>query len=116
MEAPHQETDPLLFLVSTTQEESEAAAVVAGSSPGEDSVTIIEPEQQQQQQHSSSKAAFDFDLFWEIKFEELKVFREENGHCCVSQKDKNVSSLGVWVKEQRQQHKMGELSEEVPPS
>ena len=124
MEAPHQETDPLLFLVSTTQEESDAAAVVTGSSPGEDSVTIIEAEQQQQQQHSSSKAAFDFDLFWEIKFEELKVFREENGHCCVSQKSSkkeeqlsnNLLSLGAWVKEQRQQHKSGKLSEEVPPN
>ena len=98
---------------------------VTESSKGEDSVTFFEAEQQQQQQHSSSKAAFDFDLFWEIKFEELKVFRNENGHChCVSQKNikkdeqlsSNLLSLGSWVKEQRQQHKKGKLSEEVPPN
>jgi hypothetical protein len=110
MEAPHQETDPLLSLVSKT-EESEAAAVLAGSSSVEDSVTFFEPEAQkkpEQQKHSSSKAAFDLDLFWEI-FEELKVFREENGRCCVSQKSSkkeeelsnNLFSLGVWVKEQQ---------------
>ena len=97
---------------------------VTESSKGEDSVTFFEAEQQQQQQHSSSKAAFDFDLFWEIKFEELKVFREENGHCCVSQKSSkkedqlssNLLSLGAWVNEQRQQHKKGKLTEEVPPN
>ena len=51
---------------------------------------------------------------WEHKLRELQVFRADNGHCCVSQKDKNLSSLGVWVKRQRQQQKKGKLSEEVP--
>ena len=78
-------------------------------------------QQKRQQQQSSQKAAFD--QFWEHKLRELKVFRAENGHCCVSQKStkteeqlaNNLLSLGVWVKEQRQQHKKGKLSGEVRP-
>jgi len=78
-------------------------------------------EQSLQKQQSSQKAVFD--LFWENKLRELKVFRAENGHCCVSQKStktvekftNNLLSLGAWVKEQRQQHKRGKLSEEVSP-
>jgi hypothetical protein len=70
------------------------------------------------QQQSSPKAALD--LLWEHKFRELKVFRAENGHCCVSRKstkteEQNLLSLGLWVKRQRQQYKKGKLSEEVPP-
>lgn len=106
MEAAHQETEPAIPI-----------AVVAGEDSGEDSVIFFEPEQQ-----GTSKAAFD--LFWEVKFEELNVFRVENGHCCVSQKSSkkeeqlsnNLLSLGAWVKEQRQQHKKDKLSEEVPPN
>jgi len=70
------------------------------------------------QQQSSPRAALD--LLWEHKLRELKVFRAENGHCCVSHKStktkvNNLLSLGLWVKRQRLQYRKGKLSEEVPP-
>ena len=54
---------------------------------------------------------------WEQKLTELQAFRDEHGHCCVSQKSSkkedrlhdNLLSLGAWVKEQRQQFKKGKL-------
>ena len=40
----------------------------------------------------------ELDRQWVVKFEELKKYKEENGHCRVPQR---YSSLGSWVAHQR---------------
>ena len=39
-----------------------------------------------------------FNAMWDQRFEELKKFRDEHGHCRVPQKS---GKLGQWVKHQR---------------
>eukprot|EP00957_Ditylum_brightwellii_P094973 7232422-Ditylum_brightwellii.AAC.1 len=38
---------------------------------------------------------------WEKMFDELKTFKEQNGHCNVSTNDAQKKSLGKWVSYQR---------------
>ena len=46
---------------------------------------------------------------WEENFNELAVYKEENGTCSVPQRQ---GALGTWVHNQRQSHKKGKLSQE----
>merc|ERR1712157_310515 len=46
------------------------------------------------------------DVAWLKKFEELKQFRCNEGHCNVPQKFDENPSLGVWVKNQRKQYRL----------
>ena len=129
----HDATTQMAIMHDIEEEtDPEPVAVVAGSGSGEDSEQFLtrsypvepEHEHEHEQQQSSTKAMFDH--VWELKLRELEVFGAEKGHCCVFQKNreknskkeeqlsKNLLSLGVWVKRQRQQQKKGKLSEEVP--
>ena len=47
---------------------------------------------------------------WETRFEELKIYRENHGHCNVARKN----SLGTWVHKQRGQYRL--LKQEKPSS
>ena len=46
------------------------------------------------------------DAFWWARFEELKRFREENGHCIVPNRYPPHPPLGNWVSTQRRQYKL----------
>ena len=41
------------------------------------------------------------DLFWQSMYYELKLFKQQTGHCRVSEKGKDNPSLGRWVSRQR---------------
>eukprot|EP00934_Nitzschia_sp_Nitz4_P004095 Nitzschia sp. Nitz4//scaffold29_size155292//152139//153152//NITZ4_002692-RA/size155292-processed-gene-0.32-mRNA-1//1//CDS//3329546550//4085//frame0 len=43
---------------------------------------------------------------WTEKFDELKAFREQRGHCCVPHTFDENPSLARWVKRQRYQYKL----------
>jgi len=47
---------------------------------------------------------------WEQRYEELKAFWEEHGHCNVSQYDPEHSRLGRWVTTQRRSWMKGRIS------
>jgi hypothetical protein len=49
---------------------------------------------------------------WETFFEELKMFKRENGHCRVPPKSNTYRSLGSWVSMQRDDYNNGIISEE----
>ena len=58
---------------------------------------------------------FDFDPYesaWESKFEDLKIFKEEFGHCNVPKNYAANRELGVWCKGQRDKKARGALSKE----
>eukprot|EP00566_Odontella_aurita_P006390 CAMPEP_0113531498 /NCGR_PEP_ID=MMETSP0015_2-20120614/3528_1 /TAXON_ID=2838 /ORGANISM="Odontella" /LENGTH=587 /DNA_ID=CAMNT_0000430337 /DNA_START=76 /DNA_END=1839 /DNA_ORIENTATION=+ /assembly_acc=CAM_ASM_000160 len=42
---------------------------------------------------------------WEQRFEELRLFKEEQGHCLVPQKYDSNRKLGLWVSQQRTQYR-----------
>jgi len=42
---------------------------------------------------------------WERKYNELKEFKNKEGHCNIPQKYKKNPSLGIWVSTQRQAYK-----------
>ncbi|WP_257616748.1 DEAD/DEAH box helicase [Chlamydia suis] len=50
--------------------------------------------------------------FWEEKFMELKLFREEHGHCKVPEGYPQNPQLASWVSNQRQYFKKGKLAED----
>merc|ERR1719491_2418857 len=43
------------------------------------------------------------DAVWEIMFEELKIFKDREGHCNVPQRYSDNPKLGIWVSNQRAQ-------------
>ena len=47
---------------------------------------------------------------WERRFEELRAFKEAQGHCSVPQGYKPNPALGTWVNNMRQAHKTGKLT------
>ncbi len=49
---------------------------------------------------------------WNVRYAELLAYRSDHGHCDVSTKDSIHASLGIWVASQRQQGKLGLLSDE----
>ena len=49
---------------------------------------------------------------WDERYEDLKEFKKEHGHCNVPLRDSNDSSLGTWVSNQRRLKKNRELSNE----
>jgi hypothetical protein len=50
---------------------------------------------------------------WDESFEMLKAYKEEYGHCRVTDSvEFRGVKLGIWVATQRRSHKKGELSEE----
>ena len=50
---------------------------------------------------------------WRRRFEELKRFQEENGHCNVPQRHAGeLRQLGIWVMTQRKVYKAGKMSKE----
>ena len=51
----------------------------------------------------------EWDDRWKTRLEELKQYKDENGHTDVPQRE---SSLGGWVKRQRNKYKEGRLSNE----
>jgi hypothetical protein len=51
------------------------------------------------------------DAAWNIKFEELCAFRNERGHCNVPVPFAENPSLGIWVRTQRLQRRLGKLDE-----
>ncbi|KAL7523979.1 hypothetical protein ACHAXR_000388, partial [Thalassiosira sp. AJA248-18] len=46
---------------------------------------------------------------WNMRYEELKKFKEENGHCNVPYRYSANRQLGIWVNEQRALFKKGKL-------
>ena len=46
---------------------------------------------------------------WNLRLEELKAYKEKNGHCNVHSRE---GELGRWVHRQRQVHKGHKLSKE----
>lgn len=46
------------------------------------------------------------DLFWWARFDELKQFKKENGHCIVPNRYPPHPPLGNWVSTQRRQYKL----------
>lgn len=51
------------------------------------------------------------DAAWNVKFEELRAFRREHGHCNVPVPFPENPSLGIWVRTQRIQKRDGALAE-----
>jgi superfamily II DNA or RNA helicase len=49
---------------------------------------------------------------WEYRYDELKAFHAEHGHCNVPKGWKENPALGTWVSNQRKVYKEGKLSEE----
>jgi len=49
---------------------------------------------------------------WNDMFEQLKVFRVENGHCNVARKYKQNPKLGDWVSTQRQYYRKEKMSQD----
>ena len=43
-----------------------------------------------------------FDKIWQVRFNELVKFKEQNGHCHVPQRYSPNQALGAWVHKQRQ--------------
>jgi hypothetical protein len=50
------------------------------------------------------------DSAWELRFEELKAYRRQYGHCQVPSRSKEHPSLGHWVGHQRVLHRSGRLN------
>ena len=50
------------------------------------------------------------DSAWELRFEELKAYRRQHGHCQVPSRSKKYPSLGHWVSHQRVLHRSGRLN------
>lgn len=50
---------------------------------------------------------FTFDTAWNLRYEELRYFREMYGHCNVPCKYEQNKELGYWVKNQRQFFRKG---------
>src|SRR6202165_6267584 len=50
------------------------------------------------------------DSAWELRFEELKAYRRQQGHCQVPSRSKEHPSLGHWVSHQRVLHRSGLLN------
>jgi hypothetical protein len=50
------------------------------------------------------------DVAWELRFEELKAYRRQHGHCQVPSRSKRHPSLGYWVNYQRVLHRSGRLN------
>src|ERR1700674_2497444 len=50
------------------------------------------------------------DAAWELRFEELKAYRRQHGHCQVPSRSKKYPSLGHWVSYQRVLHRSGRLN------
>ena len=84
-------------------------------------VELVAAQASQEVEIVAAQASQEVELvdLWEQKLAELQAFRDEHGHCCVSQKSSkkedrlhdNLLSLGAWVKEQRQQFKKGKLAD-----
>ena len=49
---------------------------------------------------------------WEEKFNALKEYKENHGHCNVSQYWRENKQLGSWVNEQRNNYRKGKLSKD----
>ena len=49
---------------------------------------------------------------WEENFKYLEIFKSQNGHCRVPQRDKADPQLGVWVNNQRRNYSKGILSQD----
>ncbi|WP_409304713.1 Helicase associated domain protein [Peribacillus sp. SCS-155] len=49
---------------------------------------------------------------WEEMYRELKVYKEQFGDCLVLRSNKDYSSLGDWVHQQRFKHQKGKLTNE----
>ncbi len=49
---------------------------------------------------------------WDEKYEKLKQFKEENGHCAVHRNYINDAALGSWVNHQRECYRKGNMSQE----
>ena len=53
---------------------------------------------------------------WRLRFEELKAYKQENGHCNVPQRSEGKLGkwvkLGMWVHNQRSLYKADNLSKE----
>src|ERR1700674_864158 len=68
--------------------------------------------------HRRSKHRFkkakrkDQEAAWEPRFEQLKAYRRQQGHCQVSSRSKEYPSLGNWVNYQRVLHRSGRLRAE----
>jgi hypothetical protein len=61
--------------------------------------------------HRSKKAKQNYqDAAWELRFEELKAYRRQHGHCQVPSCSKKHLSLGNWVNYQRVLHRSGRLN------
>ena len=54
----------------------------------------------------------DRDAVWELRFEELKAYRRQHGHCQVPSRSKQHPSLGPWVQYQRVLQRSDRLSAE----
>ncbi|MCU7667753.1 Helicase associated domain protein [Bacillus thuringiensis] len=52
------------------------------------------------------------EYLWNKMFEELHLYKIENGNCLVSTNDKLYGQLGAWVSTQRQLYKIGKLTDE----
>jgi hypothetical protein len=50
------------------------------------------------------------DAAWDLRFEELKAYRRQHGHCQVPSCYKEHPSLGYWVNYQRVLHRSGRLN------
>src|SRR5689334_8758452 len=49
------------------------------------------------------------DALWDLRFEELRAYRREHGHCQVPSRSKKNPSLGYWVNYQRVLRRSGRL-------
>jgi hypothetical protein len=49
---------------------------------------------------------------WAVRYDELKVYKSENGHCNIPQRWKANPELGMWVHRQRKFYKKGKLAED----
>ena len=51
---------------------------------------------------------------WNKHYEELRVFRQDHGHCLVPARYAKNKRLGIWVSAQRQQYKIMQLAAQDP--
>lgn len=49
---------------------------------------------------------------WEAMFASLLQFKQQHGHCAVSQNDRKNLTLGLWVDKQRRDRRRGHLSDD----
>lgn len=74
------------------------------------SISNLFSDMEEKSNHTRTKNKWD--AKWEKRFEELKQFKEENGHCNVATQSEESKSLGKWVYSQRHRRKEGLLTED----